>query len=123
MNLKVVTSTLLLLLTAAVLAAGATPETVSLQKPLYSLPDELDGWSLVNDGRLRPELRGVLGGEDDLVRRYSGNETEVSLMIIYWAQQSADRMIHDPETCLPGSGWLIEASTTVRAGSLPGQRI
>lgn len=119
---KAVVSSALLLLSAIMLAARSAPTPVPLARPLYSLPAQVGEWTMVSSGGLRPEIRSVLGGDQDLVRRYAREDgTTVSLMLVYWARQSGDRMIHDPETCLPGAGWSIEDSggLALRGGALP----
>ncbi len=119
---KAAISSVLLLAGALVVAARAEPVPVPLARPLYALPATLGEWEMVSSGRLRPEIQNVLGGDQDLTRRYvRADGTTVSLMLIYWERQSGDRMIHDPETCLPGAGWSIESSggLTLREGALP----
>lgn len=120
---KVVVSSLLLVASATIVLARAEPETVELQKPLFALPAQLGDWSLAASQRLRPEIRQVLGGDDDLVRTYVRDGwPDVSLMLVYWASQSGDRMIHDPETCLPGAGWSVDESNPVILGDTTVQR-
>ena len=119
---RLLTLTVLLVATAAYLAAASRPETLPPRQALHALPAVIDG--LTGD-ELAPMNADILRelGADDLVNRVYRSEagTEIGLYIGYYASQRQGDAIHSPMNCMPGSGWqpLETDRHTFTAGGAP----
>jgi EpsI family protein len=84
------------------------------RQPLATLPRAFDGWRLVRDEPLDPEILGVLGADDYINRTYVGpDRAAVNLYIGYYTSQRQGDAIHSPQNCLPGAGWQPTSSSRI----------
>ena len=92
-----------------------------------SFPLDLDDWHCAGKQTIEPAVLANLGATDYLICDYhSPLHGTVSLYVGYHATQireegggAAENSIHPPAHCLPGSGWDIIDSRTVKL-DLPG---
>lgn len=98
-----------LLLASTLLAIAVTSRRIpgSLHAPLESIPDQIDGWTMVQQDTLDAHVLSVLLPTSYLSRTYQKEGETAGLFIAYYAQQRAGESMHSPKNCLPGSGWEI----------------
>ncbi|RMF85034.1 MAG: EpsI family protein [Nitrospirae bacterium] len=101
-----------LLLLAALLwlshhVAQEQPKLV--RESLATFPEQVDGFHMIQEVPLTPQVLKVLRPTEVLVRYYQRRPEEppVSLYIPFFAKQEEDSRIHNPAACLPGAGWQI----------------
>lgn len=88
------------------------------REPLGTLPRAFDGWHLVRDVPLDPEILGVLGADDYINRTYvRADRAAVNLYIGYYMSQRQGDAIHSPQNCLPGAGWQPTSSSRIDIGA------
>jgi EpsI family protein len=92
-------------LTAAALAARRPSDV--LTRPLETIPDQLEGWSLLRSNVLNTHVLQVLAPTNYLARTYRKGGVPLDLFIAYYSQQRAGESMHSPKNCIPGSGWEI----------------
>ena len=92
-------------LTAAVVASRRPSD--SLERPLETIPNEVDGWELVKSNALTTHVLDVLLPTSYVSRTYSKAGVPLDLFIAYYSQQRAGETMHSPKNCIPGSGWEI----------------
>lgn len=97
----------LILVTAAFLAARGGTEYFPPREPLSNLPGVVDGWT-GRDAKIDEDALRVLGDGEFLLRFYTrpSGEPWVNLFIAYFATQRTGSTMHSPQNCLPGAGWL-----------------
>ncbi len=106
-----------LFLLVATLSASKLSESRKsdhLSAPLATVPMEIAGWTAHADDRLPPGTESLLKADQYLTRSYRRGDQDIGLMVIYYAQQKAGETMHSPKHCLPGSGWEIWDSSTIR---------
>jgi len=115
---------LLIAATAALLQAHERPEVVPPHKSLTDFPMELSSWSGTALS-LSPDELAVLGPGEFLVRDYQRSDSEppVNLYVAYFPSQRTGDTIHSPKNCLPGSGWVPDASTHMSITNADGSSI
>jgi EpsI family protein len=120
--LSILNSRNLIVFTVIAVAQGAAgyylnarQEYVPPAKPLVSLAQNLDGWTMAKEWPMEPEVQAVLKADDTLSRHYvrPGNPEGVGLFIAFFKSQRAGVAPHSPKNCLPGNGWVKEVSTTI----------
>jgi len=89
-------------------------------------PLQLGEWSCPEQGTVPEDVWKTLGATDMMICNYQRPNGLVSVYVGYHATQvreqgggSAENSIHPPAHCLPGSGWDIINSQTVRL-DMPG---
>lgn len=103
---RLLTLTVLLVSTAAYLAAAARPETLPPRQPLHALPGSISGFAGEELAPMNVDILRELGADDLLNRVYrSAGGAEIGLYIGYYASQRQGDAIHSPMNCMPGSGW------------------
>lgn len=107
-----VTVSLLALTWVAVFCAGER-EPEELQRPLSSLPEEIDGWTAIQDAKLDQQTESVLKASDYVYRSYQKDGRRADMFVAFYAMQRAGETMHSPKNCLPGGGWEIWNYDTV----------
>ena len=106
---------LCLLLTAAVVltvARRGVPQVVATN--LENLPMEIAGYRGVED-HFAQEVYDVLDADLHLYRHYSATDgTRLSFYLGYYGTAKGGRTGHNPYACLPGAGWGILQSESLR---------
>ncbi len=107
---------------ALLVAASGRQRSLPLQLPLAdAVPARIGAWV----GRDRPigdEERRVAGMDDYLMRVYAepGAAAAFSLYVGYYRSQAQGRTIHSPKNCLPGAGWEVLTTRTMRVATAGG---
>ena len=113
-------------LVAAQGAAGyylnARQEYVPPIRPLASLAQSLDGWAMLKEWPIEPEVQAVLRADDTISRHYghAGVPQGAGLFVAFFKSQRAGVAPHSPKNCLPGNGWVAEKSTVISI-AVPGR--
>ena len=111
-----------MIFTAVAVAQGAAgyylnarQEYVPATKPLASLAQSIDGWTMVKEWAIEPEVQAVLKADDTLSRHYiqPGVPQGAGFFIAFFKSQRAGVAPHSPKNCLPGNGWVAEKSTII----------
>ena len=94
---------------------NARREYVPPTRPLHSLAQSLDGWTMVKEWPVEPEVQAVLKADDTLSRHYLRNDVPqgAGLFVAFFKTQRAGVAPHSPKNCLPGNGWVAEKSTVI----------
>jgi EpsI family protein len=112
-----------LLLVLTIAASKLTERRIveSLAAPLESIPQAIDGWSLLKTETLDTRTLQVLMPTSYLSRIYGKDGRQLGVFVAYYAVQRAGETMHSPKNCLPGSGWEIwrQDSTTVQVQGQP----
>jgi EpsI family protein len=98
---------ILLLLTATVAASkwGDRRMRDQLVHPLSGIPDHFGEWRLSSEPRFSEEVEGKLAATEYLSRMYRSGNSQLGLLVSYYAEQKAGETMHSPQACLPGAGW------------------
>ena len=107
------------LLLAGSLLVGRTKQqdAPALVRPLTDLPVTLAGYIGVERPIDSASVR-VAGMTNYLYRVYAQDSVGAfSLYVGYYENQTTGRTIHSPRNCLPGAGWQVVESRSVRVGS------
>jgi EpsI family protein len=111
------------LLVLTIAASKLTERRVveSLAAPLESIPQAIDGWSVLKSEILDTRTLQVLMPTSYLSRMYGKDGRQLGVFVAYYAVQRAGETMHSPKNCLPGSGWEIwrQDSTTVQVQGHP----
>lgn len=84
-----------------------TVKAIPLLKPLSEFPSKIDGFVQINSQTMDPTIIKVLGVSSYILRDYQDSSGFViNLYVGYYTEQKEGAMIHSPQHCLPGSGWL-----------------
>ena len=106
----------LMLATALLLQAHSRSEFYPPRTPLSSVPSQIDGWT-GTDSALDQQTLDILGPGEFLVRDYenaSQPQPGINLYIAYFPTQKTGDVIHSPNHCLPGAGWVPTSREKVR---------
>jgi exosortase D (VPLPA-CTERM-specific) len=98
----------LMLSTAIELQAHSRGEYFPPRVALSSLPEQIDGWTGVDEA-LDQQTLDILGPGEFLVRDYenaSQRQPFINLYVAYFPSQKTGDTIHSPNHCLPGAGWV-----------------
>ena len=97
---------LLLLVSAGVIAKASRIEDVPPRQPFAQFPLQIDVWRGKDTARFSDEIMKVLGADDYLSRYYHAlQQGTVGLYIGYYKSQRQGDTMHSPLNCLPGAGW------------------
>jgi EpsI family protein len=97
-------------------------EKIPLGRPLKEVPQEIQGWQMIQESEIETEVQDLLRADDTLNRVYARSNTEVaSLFVAFFKTQTTGVAPHSPKVCLPGSGWTPSQSGIVEI-ALPGQQ-
>jgi EpsI family protein len=112
---------LLLSLTIAASKLSERHVVESLAAPLESIPQVIDGWSVLKAETLDARTLQILRPTSYLSRWYGKEGRQLDVFVAYYAIQRAGETMHSPKNCLPGSGWEIwrQDSATVRVQGHP----
>ena len=96
----------LLLLSAGVIAKASRIEDVPPREPFIAVPhaDRMRGAEQDTE-RFSDEILKVLGADDYLSRFYYTENAMVGLYVGYYKSQRQGDTMHSPLNCLPGAGW------------------
>lgn len=94
-------------------------------RPLNEFPAQLDGWRMIAENEIDPDVQRVLRADDTLNRVYarSGSQTGVSLFVAFFRSQTSGVAPHSPKNCLPGSGYAPLDSGTMLIETAPGRSV
>ena len=95
----------LLLVSAGVIAKASRIEDVPPRQPFAQFPIQIDAWRGQDTARFSDEIMKVLGADDYLSRHYRNRQGTVGLYIGYYKSQRQGDTMHSPLNCLPGAGW------------------
>jgi exosortase D (VPLPA-CTERM-specific) len=103
------------LVAIAVALTPERPERSPQRQSFVAFPDALGGWT----GRRAPldaDVVDALALDDYLISDYrrAGSGAGVNLYMAYYNSQRDRRVVHSPRACIPGNGWHIESSGTVK---------
>jgi EpsI family protein len=102
------TLTLVLIVQALVYYTVARrSEHIPATMPLAVFPTEINGWRMIRDVPIEPDVQEYLRADDTLNRQYvdSGDSVAVNLFIAFFKTQRYGQSPHSPKNCLPGNGW------------------
>jgi EpsI family protein len=105
--------TVLLILQALALYGFSRREAVPAPRQLADFPHRFAQWQLLQEGVMDKDTLDVLRADDVLNRTYAAPGGYANLFIAFFKSQRAGQAPHSPKNCLPGSGWVPEASETV----------
>jgi len=106
--------TVLLLSQAVLLFSFTRKEAVPMTQPLTETPAVLGNWTKLQDGVIEKETLDVLQADDILNREFVRSTGEHgNLFVAMFRSQRNGKAPHSPKNCLPGSGWLEEATSTI----------
>ena len=108
---------LTILLLSATLAASVWSEhrtPAALAGPLDSIGRDIAGWTATRDQQLTEAFVTSLAPTAYLSRDYRKGGSQLGLFVAFYAQQRAGESMHSPKHCLPGAGWEISDSRSVR---------
>jgi len=108
---------LTILLLSATLAASVWSEhrtPAALAGPLESIGRDIAGWTATRDQQLTEAFVTSLAPTAYLSRDYRKGGSQLGLFVAFYAQQRAGESMHSPKHCLPGAGWEISDSRSVR---------
>ena len=97
----------------------ARPIAMATHVPDFAaaIPLSLDGWIGRDAPPLDPDVARVLAA-DQYVHRYYGKASDrVETDIAYYGRPQAGAAMHSPLNCLPGNGWQVIESRTMRLGT------
>ena len=99
--------TLFLLVQTVLLYSSIRTEVLPDSRPLSLLPQEINGWSMTQEGVIDAETQAVLKADDLLTRVYADPSHRVgaSLFVAAFRSQRNGKAPHSPKNCLPGNGW------------------
>jgi EpsI family protein len=94
---------------------------------LAQLPQRVGNWTASNEQALEPDILESLRPDSYVLRDYvkDGGELSINLFVAYFKSLQNTYGPHSPKICLPGSGWLIHSSATIKmpvpgvAGGIP----
>jgi EpsI family protein len=112
--------TVLTLVAAAGLRAGASHTPVPLPQPLDRIPLVLGEWSGHTLPPFDEATAAVLNADDYISRSYDRRSGETAdLYVGYYESQAHGDTIHSPMNCLPAAGWqpLTIGRTEIVAGN------
>ena len=112
---------LILMLTAAILAARPVQSVGTGVPAISRLPYVIGDWRGDDDGSLDQETAVELGADAYLTRTYSAPAgDDVALYVAYYGSQRPGVSIHSPLHCLPGTGWepIDETTLPIATGSV-----
>lgn len=95
----------LLLISAGVIAKASRIEDVPPRQPFEQFPFQIGAWRGQDTARFSAEIMKVLGADDYLSRYYNTRQATVGLYIGYYKSQRQGDTMHSPLNCLPGAGW------------------
>jgi hypothetical protein len=84
--------------------------------PLKELPQQLEGWRLVEGGeqQLDPQIARIAGSSDHLIRTYANEQTGVTITVLLIYGQGQYLSQHVPEVCYPNTGFIPADEATDR---------
>jgi EpsI family protein len=107
--------TVLLLSQAALLFSFTRKEGIPATRPLTEMPSVLGNWTKFQDGVIEKEVQDVLQADDLLNREFvRPNGEHANLFVAMFRSQRNGKAPHSPKNCLPGSGWLQEATGEIK---------
>ncbi|BHH86298.1 exosortase C-terminal domain/associated protein EpsI [Desulforhopalus sp. 52FAK] len=110
----IILATLLFLCAALVLTITRRGEPIVLKTNLENLPMQIAGYQGEQDS-FSESVYDTLDADLHIYRHYTiGDETPLSLYIGYYGTIKGGRTGHNPYACLPGAGWGILDTGTVR---------
>jgi EpsI family protein len=112
--------TVLLILQALALYGFSRTESVPAPRPLADFPQRYGAWQLFQEGVMDKDTMDILRADDVLNRTYAAPGGYANLFVAFFKSQRAGQAPHSPKNCLPGSGWVPEASDIVRI-EVPGR--
>jgi EpsI family protein len=108
---RVLTISVCLVATAAVLARSVRAEPTPVRRPLEQCPIIIADYHGQPSQPFDERTLSILRTTDYVFRVYvSGHGVPVSLFVGYYASQREGQTIHSPQNCLPGAGWVPVSS-------------
>jgi EpsI family protein len=117
-NKSFFTSVIILAITILLVAAiSRRGEPVVIKTNLENLPMEISGFKATEDF-FPDSVYKELNADKHVYRHYrNGDGKQVNLYIGYYGTAKGGRTGHNPYACLPGAGWGIVDSRSVRVNS------
>jgi EpsI family protein len=111
--------TAILLTQSALFYAYPTAEFIPDVPPLGSFETQSGAWKMQSEIALDAETQDFLKADDTLNRVYAGPAGSANLFVAFFKSQRAGVTPHSPKVCLPGAGWVSEASAVLSV-QIPG---
>ena len=86
-------------------AIAMRAENMPAVPPLSQFPGGFDGWSLIKESKIEPEVQDILKADDLLSRFYTNGRVGAYLFIAFFKTQREGQSPHSPKNCLPGAGF------------------
>jgi EpsI family protein len=114
-NKSFISSVLIFLVTiGSVVGITSRGKAVVVSTNLENLPMEIAGFKAKEDS-FEDSIYNELNADLNLYRHYrSGEHEEIDLYIAYYGTAKGGRTSHNPYGCLPGSGWGIVDSYSIK---------
>jgi EpsI family protein len=122
MNRRIITLSVVLLLSFGARAWLSAAPRIAQHEPLSRFPTELGPYAMRSSQTITEEVQRVLHADDYLVRTYTtADGKRADLFIAYYKAQEAGESMHSPKNCLPGSGWepVLNDRITINAPGGP----
>lgn len=113
-NRTVLMVTGLLLAESMLFYAYPKTEIVPLSRPLREIPTDIEGWRMIEQSEVDPEVQALLKADDTVNRLYVNpavSKGAVSFYAAFFKTQRTGVAPHSPKVCLPGAGWVPSQST------------
>ncbi len=121
-NKTILAVTCLLLAESMVFYAYPKTEVIPLSRPLSELPQDINGWHMIQQSEMDAEVQALLKADDTVNRIYRNPEekTSVSFYAAFFKTQRTGVAPHSPKVCLPGAGW-VPSESTYKTIDIPGR--
>jgi EpsI family protein len=94
-----------------VTGTNATP----ILQPLSSFPKQLGKWTLQNTRQSSEGVINLLGVNDYIDYTYKDNKgNQINFYVGYYESVGTTGSYHSPKNCLPGGGWGINSTKTIK---------
>ncbi len=88
-----------------------TSEKVNLD----NFPIEAGDWKMTKRNFLSAKVLDVLKSDEEIMRKYVNSQGDhVWIFLAYFRDQKYGEQIHSPKHCLPGSGWNIKQTKSLK---------
>ena len=106
---------IILIVTAIANYAFSRSEADLPRRSLSEFPRVIGQWKSIGDQFIDDASMQVLRVDDYIMRNYVNPDGDIiGLYIGYFTTQREGKQVHSPRQCLPGAGWGISESKTIR---------
>jgi EpsI family protein len=121
-------ASIVLLVQAGFYFSVSHTEVIPNTPPWSSFPREIDGWRVISESHIDPDIVSRLQPDDYINRMYvpnPGSNVAVNLFVAYFQTQRKGLAPHSPQACLPGAGWnpvsaeVVTMPVSLDPGAIP----